>query len=200
MTLRDSQQSPSRIGDDRAVRVLLITTEVRELIAELTDHYRDFVAVVKAENHHLQEHGPYDLEEIIRQKTAIGQSLELAVTALYHSRQQLRKIEPISEAAPFTLSGLFQHLETASAQYATDTKLQDALRDTRAALSTLLDIQKQSDKWIKLNAFVIEKMLEQHSQVIDLWQSVIDNSESTYSQKGVKAGKGSRTSVLRAKA
>lgn len=199
MTPRDSQQSPS-LGDDRAARVLLITTEVRELLTELTDHYRDFVGVVKAENDHLQEHGPYDLEEIIRHKTAIGQSLELAVTSLYHSRQQLRKLEPISEGAPFTLSGLFAHLESAAAPYPSNPKLLDALRDTRHALSALLDIRQQSDKWIKLNAFVIEKMLEQHSQVIDLWQSVIDSSENTYSQKGVKAGKGSRASVLRAKA
>lgn len=185
----------------KAQRLSHIAENVRDHLRDLTDHYRDFVRVVKAENAHLKLHGPYDLEEIIRQKTAIGQSLELAVTELYHCRQKLRAFAKechLAEdnSAGFTLSALYQQLAEIAGNHP---GLSDSLHDTKMALDVLLRVQKESDKWIKLNAFVVQKMLEQHSQVIALWQSVIDNSEATYSQKGLKA-KSSQTTILRTKA
>lgn len=194
--------SPKRLSAAHAQRLSHIAEDVRDHLRDLTDHYRDFVRVVKAENAHLKLSGPYDLEDIIRQKTAIGQSLELAVTELYHGRQKLRAFADDTgadlgpEVPGFTLSALCDQLESAAAGHP---DLLDVLHDARTALDVLLRVKKESDRWIKLNAFVIEKMLDQHSQVIALWQSVIESSEGTYSQKGVKA-KAGQTTILRTKA
>lgn len=196
------------LSPEHIQRLCHIAEDIRDHLRDLTDHYRDFVRVIKAENAHLKLHGPFDLEDIIRQKTAIGQSLELAVTELYHCRQKLRAFtdrlrpsyrKPPSEAHDaFTLSRLYDQLSQVAAGQK-DAQLQNVLHDTKTALDILLRVQSESSQQVKLNAYVIEKMLEQHTQVIDLWQSVIDSSESTYSKKGVKAKSGS-TAILRAKA
>lgn len=224
-------KSTGMLTEGQLARLAHIAEDVTTHLNNLTDHYEDFVRVVKAEHRHLQEQGPYNLDEIIRQKTAIGQSLELAVTELFHCRQKLRQFvdrcaadarlrqpsaaarrETLTETSddlfsdPFTLSKLYDLLvfcagdqRDGSPMTAPARELQATLTETRRSLTQLLQVQQQSDQWIKLNAFVIEKMLEQHSQVIDLWQSVVESSENTYSDKGVKA-KHSQKSILRAKA
>lgn len=193
--------SPRSLSAAQAQRLSHIAEDVRDHLRDLTDHYRDFVRVVKAENSHLKLNGPFELEELIRQKTAIGQSLELAVTELYHCRQKLRAFRQdqgtgAADQDKFTLSALCDQLDYAAAGHA---DMADILYETKTALEVLLRVKDESDKWIKLNAFVIEKMLDQHSQVIALWQSVIDNSEATYGQTGKKA-KSSPTAILRTKA
>lgn len=188
--------------------VLHLTSQISFKVKDLIRMFQLMLDLIERE-HRIIEKSKVDLlEEIVGEKISLGNSIQERTLDLQSDFNSLRGIysKVKSEEVPYKrnlsevikmLKDIYQELDDKSLK---SVILSQGLKELEIGLEKFLSLHKEATPKIKMNTFIVGKLLAQHREVWNYWQKIANEASSVYGSSGEVENSHKNSTMLQIKA
>jgi flagellar biosynthesis/type III secretory pathway chaperone len=158
-----------------------------EVCVQLSAAMQAFEDVVIRENSAIARSDIQELAAITDEKIAFGEQLKSKVRRLAERMDEFVSFMGLKRIAGDDERQLSEFVKAVKASLigsAEDPTLSEALSAFESRAEELKEMRQKLFPQIEVNAYLVKKLLQYHRETYAFWQSVADESESTYGDTG----------------